>query len=157
MEKRRSEETQKVQATEVQPVDQALEGATEMVEGKVTEIAKTAVAEDGGGGGGQIQDDDQTQQKQDDGVKDDRALLREKLLKSAPKEGRMKNEIERTLVKRKAKLEHQIKKHRRKKNYHMLTLAIMQLRIVVHQLEELAKASYEKLKDMWLSVVHRLA
>ena len=62
MEKRRSEETQKVQATEVQPVDQALEGATEMVEGKVTEIAKTAVAEDGGGGGGQIQDDDQTQQ-----------------------------------------------------------------------------------------------
>ncbi len=147
---------QQVDANPVDMPDGALESEAGAIEGKVAEIAKTGAGENLGTSTGQ-QDDGKQAAKKDDGVKDDRAALKAKLLRKAPKEAKMRKQVEKVLLKKKSKLESQIKKHKRRRNYHLLSLAVMRLRLVVHQLEELAKAGYEKLKDMWLSVVHKLA
>jgi hypothetical protein len=123
---------------------------------KVKEIAKDKASQNMTGAKG---DDDkkQTQHKQDDGLADDREMMKERLLKTAPPESAMKKQIEEVLLKRKDKLEYAVKKHKKRRNYHALSLAVMQLRIVVHQLEELAKASYEKAQELWLKFVHKFA
>jgi hypothetical protein len=83
--------------------------------------------------------------------------LKAKLLKNAPKEVKMRQQVQRALEDRKYKLEKDIKRHKRKKEYHMLSLAIMQLRAVIHQLELLARASYDQLKKLWLRFIHGLS
>lgn len=133
--------------------DQALESEAVVVEGRVSEIAKTSAGEEiqtSSGG------DDDGQQKDDSGAKDDKAALKAKLLASAPKEKVMRHEVQVVLEKRKSQLESQVRKYKKKKNYHLLSVAIMRLRLVIRQLEDLAKAGYDKLKDIWLSVVHRV-
>ncbi len=138
----------------VEQSDAPLEGVTGME--KVKEMAQNTASQDLKGGGAQ-QDDGQTQQAQDDGLKDDRELMKEHLLKNAPAEPEMRKVVEKVLLKKKDQLESDIKKLKRKKNYHGLSLAIMQLRQVVYQLKNLAQASYEKLKITWLNVVHKFA
>src|SRR3989344_7592186 len=136
--------------------NQALEAVEGQVEGKVSELVKESAGEEikvSGGG----QDDGAARQTVNDEMKDDRAALKAKLLKNAPPEKVMRSEIETVLIRKKEKLESKVKKYRRKRNYHLLSLAVMQLRLVVRQLEEVAKAGYEALKDIWLKVVHRLA
>jgi len=131
---------------------------TEVLENRVNEVAKTSKDVQGdSSSGGQQQDDGQTQQAQDQSFKDEREVLKQRLLKSAPKESAMRDEIEKLLIKKKESLETEISQHRRKKNYHLLSLAVMQLRAVVHQLEVVAKASYDTLKGIWLKVVHKFA
>lgn len=139
-----------------QQPDGALTEQMEGVEGNVAEIAKTDASK--GPSGQQSDDGQQAQdQHQDDATQDDRAALRAHLLENAPKEAVMKSQVEKVLLEKKEQLESDIKKHRKKKNYHMLSIAVMQLRVVARQLEELAKASYEAMKEMWLKVVHKFA
>ena len=148
------QEQQKV-SVEANVTDQALESEAVAIEGRVGEVAKTSVGEDGGTGG--KKDDGSAKQAKDDAAKDDKAALKAKLLKKAPPEKKMRKQVEKKLLRRKSNLESKVRKYRRKRNYHLLGLAVMQLRMVIRQLEELAKASYDKLKDMWLKVVHRIA
>jgi len=123
---------------------------------KVKEMAKSGAGEDLPAGG-QQDDGGATQDDDDDEFVDDRELMKQRLLKIAPPEPEMRKEIERVLEERKDKLESDIKRHKRKKNYHSLSIAVMQLRLVMRQLKVLAKAGYEKLKGMWLNIVHKMA
>lgn len=138
----------------VEQVDAPIESVSGME--KVKEMAQSTASQDLKGGSTK-QDDEQTQQAQVDELKDDRELMKERLLKNAPAEPEMRKEVEKVLEKKKESLESDIKKLRKKRNYHGLSLAIMQLRQVVHQLKSLAQASFEKLKVTWLDVVHKFA
>jgi hypothetical protein len=125
---------------------------------RVTEVAKTGASEDQGSGGGHIQDEDEAKPEQSStAMKNDRAALREQLLENAPKKPVMKAEVVRILEKKRTKLESDIKKHRRKRDFRLLSDAIMQLRSVMHQLESIAKASLEALQGIWLKLVHGFA
>jgi hypothetical protein len=139
------------------PADNAaLDSQTEMVEGKVTEIAKTSAGENATGQKSQ-QSTNKEEKKYVDPLKSDRAKLRDHLIKTAPPEKLMKKELKKVLLKKKVKLEGAIKKHRRKKNYHLLSKAIAQLRQVVFELKSLASMSFEAVRDTWLKVVHKFA
>lgn len=140
---------QVVQATEVS--DGTLESEAGAIEGKVSEIAKESVTEES-----QVtaKGDGSKKQQGDDSTKDAKAVLITKLLQNAPKEEKMRKQVQRALEDRKYKLENDIKKHQRRREYHLLSIAIMQLRMVVHQLEMLAKASYDQLKNLWLKFIH---
>lgn len=149
------EKTQPTAAPEAQiAVDGAAVEAMATV-GEVAETAKTTAAKKASG---QKSDDGaQGQQKQDDATLSDREALRQRLLSKAPKTPAMRAQVRRQLEKKRDKLESDVRKYRRKKNYHGLTKAICQLRMVVRQLEELARMSLEKLQNVWLEVVHRFA
>ena len=127
-----------------------------LVKGEVAEVAQTSVGENQGAGGAQVQDE-QAAQATDAGIQNDREALRQHLLKNAPKERVMRAQVERVLLKQKEKLEPDIRAHRRKRNYHHLRVAIMKLRLVMRELETLAKASFEALRDMWLKMLHNFA
>jgi hypothetical protein len=148
-------EAPKLQVNPETGLDQEVAAEEGVIEGRVSEVTGDLSTK----ATGKAQDDNTAKDdtKTDDALKDDRAIMREKLLESAPKTPEMKREVEKVLVRKREKLENDIKKHRRKKNYHMLSLAVMQLRMVVRQIEDLAKASVEQLKDMWLKVVHKFA
>jgi hypothetical protein len=141
---------------QVDAPDAALESEAAAIEGKVTEIAKTGVAEDVQPSG-QAQDDDDDDAGKKQQAQDDKEALKAHLLQHAPKEHAMRNQVEKTLKKEKAQLESDIKKHRRRKDYHMLSKAVARLRQVIRQLEELVKVGYEKLKGVWLKVVHKIS
>ncbi|MFA5792860.1 MAG: hypothetical protein WC897_03265 [Candidatus Gracilibacteria bacterium] len=129
---------------------------TELIEGKVSEIAGN-VSEKKSDSGKKAT----TQQKDDRSPKviaeEDRTLLRERLLKNAPKEPEMRRQIKEILLKKKIFLEKDVSKYSRKGEYHPLSIAIANLRSVVRQLEIVAQASYEILREIWLRVVHKFA
>lgn len=135
--------------------DEALDSETGMVEGKVSEIAKENTEVQAQGGGQKAATKDDKKVKEPD--LSERLALREQLLKAAPKESLMRDEVKKVLEKRKEKLEADVAKYSRKKNYHLLSSALMQLRLVVRQLEELARIGYAALKEVWLKVIHRFA
>jgi hypothetical protein len=54
-------------------------------------------------------------------------------------------------------LESDIRGYERRKEYHLLSAAVAQLRAVIRQIEIVAHAGYEALKEIWLKVVHRFA
>lgn len=151
-----NESTKESDAIEVRDSnDAALDSETGIVEGRVSEIAKDEASE-------QFQDGSKKSTTKDDKkVKQldlsEREALREKLLKNAPKEDIMREEIKEVLLKRKETLEADVAKYSRKKDYRLLSSAIMQLRLVIRQIEELARVSYEALKEVWLKVLHRFA
>lgn len=126
----------------------------EMVEGKVSELTPQASTK---ASGQQSQDDKKPTKQQQDAALTDRELLRARLLKNAPKMKIMKSEIQKELEKEKDQLEVDIAKFRKKKQYHLMSQAIMKLRMVVRQIEDLARASVDQLKDLWLKVVHKFA
>lgn len=99
-------EKQKPEAShpELAKTDQALESEATAFEGKVAEVAKTSVGENKPVG--QQQGDGQAQKSgaSDDELKDDRAALKAKLLRKAPKENVMRKQVERKLLKKKDKL-----------------------------------------------------
>jgi len=135
--------------------DEALDSETGMVMGKVTEIAHEDASEQTQAGGKKsTAQDDKKAAKPD---LSERLALREQLLKAAPKESVMREEVRKVLVQKKEKLEADVAKYSRKRNYHLLSAAIMQLRLVVRQLEELARVGYAALKEVWLKVIHRFA
>jgi len=126
----------------------------EMVEGKVSELTPQASTK---ASGKSAKDDKKQTQSKRDAKLTDRELLRARLLKNAPKMKVMRSEIQKELEKEKEQLEGDIEKFRKKKQYHLLSQAIMKLRIVARQIEDLARASVDQLKDLWLKVVHRFA
>lgn len=145
-----------LEATEVQ--DGALDEETGLVSGEVSEIAKDSASENKAQGQGKKGDDDTsnaTKEKKALADLSDRMALRERLLATAPKESEMRKEIKQELLKKKESLESDVKKY--KHNYAMLSEAVAQLRAVIRQLNEIAHASYEALKEVWLKVVHRFA
>lgn len=148
--------TEVLEATEVQ--DGALDEETGLVSGEVSEIAKNNASENKAMAAGKKGDDDTsnaTKEKKALVDLSDRLALRDRLLATAPKESEMRKEIKQELLKKKESLESDVKKY--KHNYALLSEAVSQLRAVVRQLNEIAHASYEALKDIWLKVVHRFA
>ncbi len=133
-----------------------LDSETDMVEGRVSEVAQEKASEQSAQSSGKKA---KTDDKKKVPVADlsDRKALREKLLEAAPAAQVMRSQVKKILVARKENLESAVAKHRRKKNYRLLSMAIMELRLVVRQIEELARASYDALKEIWLNVVHRFA
>jgi hypothetical protein len=134
-----------LEATEI--FDETLEDETGLFSGEVSEIAKDNASENKAQSAGQKGQTQQTAQKKD----------KERLLATAPKELLMRSEVKQVLLKKKEELESDVQKYKRKQNYHLLSEAIAQLRAVIHQLEELAQAGYEALKEIWLRVVHKFA
>lgn len=151
-------ESEVLEATEIS--EDSLDEETGLVSGEVSEIAKDNVAESKAQTQGKKGDDDTsnaTKEKKAQVDLSDRMALRERLLATAPRESAMRNEVKQVLLKKKESLENDVKKYSRKRNYALLSDAVAQLRAVVHQLQELAHASYEALKEVWLKVVHRFA
>ena len=145
-----------LEATEL--ADSALDTETGLISGEVSEIAKDSASENKAQGQGSKGDDDTSNaSKEKKALTDlsDRLALRDRLLATAPQESAMRKEIKQELLKKKESLEKDVKKY--KHNYAMLSEALAQLRLVVKQLQDLAHASYEALKDIWLKVVHRFA
>lgn len=133
-------------------VDAHLESA--MVSGEIAEVAKTQAAQNASGASS---DDDEAQELKTEEKLPERELLKRRLLSQAPSAPRMKRQVQSVLEKERDKLEADVRKYRRKKDYHMLSKALLQLRRVVHQLQILARASAEALQDMWLKVIHKFA
>ena len=149
-----SKEISTPQVHSVESSDAPIEAVSGME--KVKEMAQNSASQDLKGGSSQ-QDPQDQEQKKTDALKGDRALMKERLLKNAPREPKMRQEVEKVLIKERDRLESDIKRHRRKKDYYGLSLAIMQLRAVMRDLKDLAKASYDNLKNTWLKVVHKFA
>lgn len=135
--------------------ESGLDTETGMVEGRVSEVASEQAAEQSKGGQKSAAKKEEKKAKPVD--LSDRMALRERLLENAPRESTMRSEVKRELEKQKVKLEADVAHYRRKKKYHLLSKAIMELRLVIRQLEEIAKASYEVLKEVWLKVVQHFA
>lgn len=150
-------ESEVLEATEIS--EDGLDEETGLVSGEVSEIAKDNASENKAQAQGKKGDDDDTsnatKEKKAQVDLSDRMALRERLLAAAPQESAMRNEVKQVLLKKKEALEKDVKKY--KHNYAMLSDAMAQLRAVVRQLQELAHASYEALKEVWLKVVHRFA
>ncbi|MFA6024697.1 MAG: hypothetical protein WC777_05890 [Candidatus Gracilibacteria bacterium] len=147
-----------LEATEM--TDSALDEESGLISGEVSEIAKDGASENKAHGQGSKGDDDTSNvQKEKKHLEEmgDRMALRERLLAAAPKESAMRSEVKQVLLQKKASLESDVKKYSRKQNYRLLSDAVAQLRLVVHQLQEIAEASYEALKEVWLKVVHKFA
>lgn len=148
--------TEVLEATEVS--DGALDQETGLISGEVSEIAKDSASENKAQGQGKKGDDDTSNAtKEKNALADisDRLALRDRLLATAPQESDMRKEVKKELLKKKESLESDVKKY--KHNYAMLSEAMAQLRAVIRQLNEIAHASYEALKEVWLKVVHRFA
>lgn len=150
-------DTELLEATEMMNGD--LDEETGLVSGEVSEVAKDNASENKAQSQGKKSDDDGTSNatKEKNALVDmsDRLALRDRLLANAPEEKVMRSEVKRELMKKKESLESDVKKY--KHNYAMLSEAVAQLRAVIRQLNEIAHASYEALKDIWLKVVHRFA
>ena len=130
-----------------------------MTSSEVSEIAKSAI-EDAGtaqGGVGQVQAQDDGSTGDDDQTREGRDALRERLLMQAPSEPVMRSEVRKKLVEKRESLENEVKKYKAKRNHHASSIAIMKLRLVLRQLEDLASTTYEALKSLWLNVVHNFA
>jgi hypothetical protein len=137
--------------------DEVISLDAEFVDGRVSEIAGENVSENVAEQGGKSSSAAQTQDEDDAPQLSERELLREKLLKTAPQEREMRKEVKQVLLKKKVMLEKEVAKYKGSKDYCLLSLAIIHLRAVVRQLQIVARASYDLLKDIWLKVVHKFA
>lgn len=122
---------------------------------QVNEVAKENLSENSKGGKAKSQGIRKDQKK--DPALEERLLLREELLKHAPKAPVMRRDVEAILLTKKAAIERDIRKLSRGTDFELLSKAVAQLRHLVHQLELVAHASYEVLKGIWLRVVHKMA
>lgn len=129
----------------------------EMADGIIAEIAGEIAAENKSDAAAKTGQTQQTAQKKDDATADDRLALRDRLLKTAPKENVMRSEIVKELEQKKIQLENDIRGYERRKEYDMWSASVAQLRAVLRQLELVARAGYEALKEIWLKVVHKFA
>lgn len=136
--------------------DASVDSATEGIVEKVSELARERPGENQSGARCNVQTTQQDQRKTEADF-GDRMALRERLLKNAPKPAEMRSQVRKILLKEQNKLEAEFRKYSRKKNYHLLGIAIMKLRGVVKQISEVAHASYDLLKEIWLRVVHHFA
>lgn len=134
-----------------------LDSEVDALEGKISEIARDQTSENPSNSSVKTSGQQSTQTTRKDSTLDERQLLREKLLKSAPPLPKMRQELTKVLVQKKTRLEGDIRNLSRRKEYDLLSQAIAQLRAVVRQLEIVAHASYELLKEVWLRVIQKFA
>lgn len=87
---------------------------------------------------------------------DEKEQLRARLLASPPTPERMQADIRKVLKKQEHVLEGEISslKKQAHKNAYQLTQVMGQLRVVKDYFNQLAKATYEVLKHLWLKIVH---
>lgn len=133
-----------------------LDSDVESVGEKVSEIAKENVSDKSKA----CQSKGQhvaTNQKKTDSILDERLLLREKLLASAPKPSVMRRQVSAVLFRKKKKVERSIGRLNREREYELLSRAISELRQLVHQIDLVAHSSYALLQEIWLKVVHKFA
>lgn len=127
------------------------------IEGKVSELTPKLADQ----ASGQYSDDtaigDDDEEEEEESLLTEQELYKKKLLKSAPVEKEMNSEIKKILNVKKNQLESDVRKHRRTKNYFLLSEAIMSLRAVVNEIESLARMTFDQLKTAWLKWVHQLA
>lgn len=158
---RSQENSHAPESDEVLQIDASEDAAdlgTDLVEGKVAEVAKDRISENKSDASGKNKGAAQTvASKQKEVELTDRMALREQLLKLAPQEGHMRAQVVRKLEAKKIKLEKDIRGYDRRQEYDLLTSAILQLRAVVRQLEIVAKAGYDALQEIWLKVVKKFA
>ena len=69
----------------------------------------------------------------------------------------MRAQVLHELNQKKVALESDIRGYESRKEYHLLSAAMAQLRAVIRQLEIVAHAGYEALREIWLKVVHKFA
>lgn len=141
------------------PDQQALDLSSEAVdlegfEGRISEVAATNASENQGT---QKRSTVKTSAQVKRADLSDRILLREQLLKHAPTENQMRKEVKRELLKQSAKIERKVSRYARKRNYPMLEKTIKELRKVMHEVADLARLSYDRLREIWLQVVHHFA
>lgn len=136
--------------------DDALDMGNEDVDGVFAEIASEVLAEQKEKAA-QGAPKAQTATQKDQAAQDDRLALRERLLKSAPKEQVMRAQVLQALESKKSALESEIRELQKTEEYDLLSAAVAQLRAVIRQLQIVARAGYEALKEIWLKVVHKLA
>ncbi|MFA5855562.1 MAG: hypothetical protein WC846_04805 [Candidatus Gracilibacteria bacterium] len=144
-------------SAEVGGKDEFVSLDAEFVDGRVSEVAGETASENVSEQGGKSSSAAQTQDGDSAPQLSERELLREKLLKTAPAEREMRKEVKRVLLNKKAMLEKEVAKYKGTKDYCLLSLAIIHLRAVVRQMQIVARASYDLLKEIWLKVVHRFA
>lgn len=87
---------------------------------------------------------------------DEKEQLRAKLLASPPTPETMQKEIRRVLMKQEHALEKEKASLERQahKNAYKLTQVMGQLRVVKDYFNQLARATYEVVKHLWLKIVH---
>lgn len=134
-----------------------LDSELDTVEGRISEIAKEGASENQGDSSGTRPNQNGSNVNSIQSTLDERALLRDKLLKTAPPAFQMRREVTQILLNKRARLEGDIRALSRKKEYALLSQAVAQLRAVIRQLEMVAQASLEILKEIWLKVVHKFA
>ena len=134
-----------------------LDSESEGFEGRISEIAQGNASENGSGTQSSSSKQGDNSSKKDDVRLTERELLRARLLKHAPKAPEMRHEIQAVLEKKKVALERNIHSYSKKKQYDLLGEAFRQLRQLARQMEAVATASYELLREIWLKVVHRFA
>lgn len=129
----------------------------DVVEGKVSEIAREKASEDQGSSSDPRVNQNSSNSNSAQSSLDERTQLREKLLKTAPSVPQMRSEVTQVLLNKRTRLEGDIRNLSGRKEYDLLSQAVAQLRAVVRQLEIVAQASLEILKEIWLKVVHKFA
>ncbi|KKP38955.1 MAG: hypothetical protein UR28_C0011G0015 [Candidatus Peregrinibacteria bacterium GW2011_GWF2_33_10] len=78
------------------------------------------------------------------------------LKESTPKKEKMIKEIKKVLKKEEKALNKEIHSYMKTKAYDALNSAVAKLRQIYLMLEELAYATYESIKGMWLKIVHKV-
>lgn len=134
-----------------------LDSELDTVEGKISEIAKEDASENQGDSSGARSNQNSSNTGSAQTQLDERTLLREKLLKTAPSAPQIRHELTQILLDKRTRLEGDIRTLSRKKEYDLLSQAVAQLRAVIRQIELVAQASLEILKEIWLKVVHKFA
>jgi len=128
----------------------------EIIDGKVREIA--GEMSENKSDGAKNHSGQQSDNRSAKVIKEeDKALLKERLLKNAPKEPEMRRQVKEILLNKEISLKDDLRKYSRKREYYLLNATLTELRSIVRQLEMLANASYELLKEIWLKVVHKFA
>ncbi len=151
-----SSESDGVELRVIDVSESGLDAEVGLVGGQVTEIAKEEISEQNKGGRAKSKSSAQDKKKRDAPL-DERLLLRERLLKQAPKSPAMREEVKSVLFDKKSEVEKNIRRLSRGDDFELLSRAVSELRHLVHQLELVAHASYELLKEIWLRVVHKVA
>lgn len=125
-----------------------LSGEFEAVEGRVSEIAKDGIAEDTN-----PQTSQSTSAQSEEAILQGKASLRETLLASAPEERVMRRQIIEKLGLKKSELEKQLSGVD-SNDYNLFEDTLRELRKVIRSMQHATMASFEVLKEIWLSVLH---
>lgn len=148
------EETEVREVSDVS--DASLDSTSEGVVEKVSELAQEKPGENQSSAQSKGQSA-QKDQKKPQADFSDRMALRERLLKNAPKPTEMRSQVKKILLREHSRLQSDLRKYSRKNDFHMMGLVFIKLRAVVREIAEVAHASYDLLKEIWLRVVHHFA